>query len=151
MILASCEDETESREPLTERRVHEALAERVISWLNGVHRSAGKMAHHRGFDPLSKPAMAAAKRWRKLKLSAEDVIAICELRIAGWKRVGPDWLSNCTPETLFRPEKFAAAYDAWRAGFKHEPVTVPRRGERPGVATAPNEHYRDLAMGEDEI
>lgn len=138
-------------EPLTERRVHEALAESVISWLNGVHRSAGKLSHHRGFDPRSKVTLAAAKRWRKLKLKPEDVIAVCELRIAGWKRVGPDWLSNCTPETLFRPDKFAAALDAWRAGFKHEKPATGRRGERPGVATAPNEHYRNLGIGECEI
>lgn len=138
-------------EPLTERRVHESLAEAVIAWLNGVHRAAGKLSHHRGFDPRSKPALSAAKRWHKLKLKPEDVIAVCELRIAGWKRVGPDWLSNCTPETLFRPDKFAAALDAWRAGFQHQPVTHARRGERPGVATAPNEHYRNLAMGEAEI
>lgn len=141
----------EDQQPLTERRVHEALAEAVIGWLNGVHRAAGKLSHHRGFDPRSKPALAAARRWHKLKLKPEDVVAVCELRIAGWKRVGPDWLSNCTPETLFRPDKFAAALDAWRAGFQHQPVTHLRQGERPGVATAPNEHYRDLAMGEAEI
>jgi hypothetical protein len=142
MILDTSTVNGADAQPLTERRVHEALSEAVIVWLNGVHRAAGKLSHHRGFDPRSKPALSAAKRWRKLKLKPEDVIAVCELRIAGWKRVGPDWLSNCTPETLFRPDKFAAALDAWRAGFTHVPAaSAARRGERPGVRTAAQEDY----------
>jgi hypothetical protein len=134
-----------------ESAVLEGLARTVIGWLNGVHRAAGRQVHHRGFDPLANDVLKAAKRWRKLKLRPEDVIAVCEQRIAGWKAATPDWLNNCTPRTLFRPGGFDAAREEIAAGFRPIASMAGARGVRPGVATAPNEHYRDKGIGECEI
>ena len=143
MVLTTYDPNEPERAPMAERRIREALAAAVISWLNGVHRAEGKQQHHRGFDPMADSILKAAKRWRKLKLKAEDVIAVCQQRIDGWKAAGVDWLSNARPAVLFRPEKFDAALEEWRSGFKPTPMhtTFLRRGERPGVVEGAQEAY----------
>lgn len=120
--------EPENR-PRAERAICEALARAVIGWLNGVHRGAGRQQHHRGFDPLAESSLKSAKLWRRLKLSAEDVIAVCQYRIDGWKAANVDWVNNAKPSTLFRPDKFREALEEWRSGFR--PTAVDREEQQP--------------------
>jgi hypothetical protein len=134
-----------------EQAVVDGLARVVVGWLNALHRSNGRMQNHRGFQYDADDVQAAAKRWRKAKLKPEEVIAVCEHRIAGWKAIGVDWLNNCKPSVLFAPQKFKAARDELLAGFRPIASMAGARGVRPGVATAPNEHYRDKGIGECEI
>jgi hypothetical protein len=135
--LAVYDPDEQTQTVSAERAVREGLARVVIAWLNGVHKAEGKQAHHRGFDPLAKDVLQAAKRWRTAKLKPEDVIAVCEHRIAGWKAVTRDWLNNCTPRTLFRPSGFDAALEEVRSGFRPAQMTATPREER---RFSPNRH-----------
>ena len=128
-----------------ERALEQELARRVITWLNGLHRQHGRMQHHRGFDPLAKDVMRAAKRWRTARLTPEEVIAVCEHRIAVWRAVSADWINNCVPRTLFAPEKFDAALGEVRAVFAPVAPSAPARTmrgvQREGVRTAHQDEY----------
>ncbi len=52
---------------------------------------------------------------------------MCEHRIAQWRALSGDWLDNCTPQVLFRPNKFDAALQEVRAGHTHAGTEPGRR------------------------
>ncbi len=130
-------DEVRPASVTGERAHEEQLAKRVIGWLNELHRKHGRLQGHRGFDALARDVLQAARRWRKAKLSPEEVIAVCDHRIAQWRALSGDWLDNCTPQVLFRPNKFDAALQEVRAGHSHHGdgmspgAQVRRHGARP--------------------
>lgn len=129
-ILDGFDEENRTAVVTVERAHDEQLARRVIGWLNELHRQHGRLQGHRGFDPLAKDVLQSAKRWRKAKLAPEEVIAVCEHRIDQWRAVSSDWLNNCTPQVLFRPNKFDAALQEVRAGHTHATEPGKRARER---------------------
>jgi hypothetical protein len=129
-------DEARPASVTRERALDEHLAKRVIGWLNEMHRQHGRLHGHRGFDALARDVLQAARRWRRAKLSPEEVIAVCEHRIAQWRALSGDWLDNCTPQVLFRPNKFDAALQEVRAGHRHR-----------SDGASPGKRERDIRVG----